>query len=979
MEWKAQWIWGGEEASPRNEWRCFRKTFRMSGDRWDRARLSITADSRYVLFVNGERIGRGPVRCWPFEQAYDTYEIGHVLKPDEDNTIAVFVMHFGISTYSYIRGRGGLLAQLDAEESGRALEAVVVSDGSWRTERHLGHNSRAPRMSFQQAFAEKIDARRWDDRWAMPGFDDASWRQASAIGEAGMEPWTTLVPRDIPYLTEAREYPVRVESLQAVVPISWTAIIDMRAQMTEGGENHMNAYGYAGYAAVVIRVSEPFRAEIGFTYRAPNVHCLLINGERIPKERLASTGKVEAALRRGDNLVMIELIGHDHGRGLFLGIDCGCPFELVSPVPGASGNDSPFVSIGPFHLYEYIDHQYGEAEQAKHQAALNCGAHDREHPAPADAQSEAFRAVGSARSSEELIPYSAWIRSIPAALVSPDALISLSSWKRESMEHSVPVSLQQAVMPHGIPGKIPVFEDADTELIVDFGREVSGFLSFELDAAEGTVIDLYGFEYMRDGWIQHMHYLENSIRYICREGRQRYASPIRRGFRYAMLTVRNASRPVRLYDLHTVVSHYPVAEIGQFQSSDALLNEIWNISKHTTKLCMEDTFVDCPSFEQAFWVGDSRNEALIAYYLFGGEELVKRCLRLVPGSNGQTPLYLDQVPSGFNSVIPNWTFFWVVACLEYYHRTNDREFAVSMWPHVRHTLQHYMERLDERGLLFMHAWNFLDWAPIDQPRHGAVSHQNMFLVKALRAAAELADLAEQPEEGAALREQAKELTDAINTQLWSEERDAYLDCIHGDGRHSDIFSMQTQVVALLCGIATEERRAKLASYLTAPPSSFVPIGSPFMSFFYYEALAQAGAYDALLKDLREQYGRMVEYGASTCWEMYPKPDKDGHLPKQLTRSHCHAWSAAPPYFLGAYVLGVRSGAPGWRKVVVEPQPCGLAWARGSVPLPETGRVDVSWRLSGTSMELEIRAPKHVTVDARLPQGYDGSIRQITVG
>ncbi len=77
---------------------------------------------------------------------------------------------------------------------------------------------------------------------------------------------------------------------------------------------------------------------------------------------------------------------------------------------------------------------------------------------------------------------------------------------------------------------------------------------------------------------------------------------------------------------------------------------------------MEDTFVDCPAFEQVFWVGDSRNEALVSNYLYGVNDIVKRCLRLVPGSKDQTPLYADQVPSGWSSVIPNWTFFWAIAC-----------------------------------------------------------------------------------------------------------------------------------------------------------------------------------------------------------------------------------------------------------------------------------------------------------------------------
>src|SRR5690606_23712911 len=149
----------------------------------------------------------------------------------------------------------------------------------------------------------------------------------------------------------------------------------------------------------------------------------------------------------------------------------------------------------------------------------------------------------------------------------------------------------------------------------------------------GTIIDVYGVEYMHEDYIQHTYGLDNTFRYICRSGRQRYLSPVRRGLRYIILTVRNNQEPVKLYEVYFNQSNYPVTNAGSFRSSDALLNDIWEISRHTTRVCMEDTFVDCPAYEQVFWVGDSRNEALVHYYLFGDPDIVKRCLRLVPSSN----------------------------------------------------------------------------------------------------------------------------------------------------------------------------------------------------------------------------------------------------------------------------------------------------------------------------------------------------------
>src|SRR5690606_26432978 len=117
--------------------------------------------------------------------------------------------------------------------------------------------------------------------------------------------------------------------------------------------------------------------------------------------------------------------------------------------------------------------------------------------------------------------------------------------------------------PNGMLTEIPRFDGADTEVIIDFGRELSGYISFELTAEAGTVVDCYGFEYMRDGWRQDTHSLDNTLRYTCRAGRQNYSSLIRRGMRYVMLTIRHPSataKPVRIAGFSVIQSHYPVAD-----------------------------------------------------------------------------------------------------------------------------------------------------------------------------------------------------------------------------------------------------------------------------------------------------------------------------------------------------------------------------------------------------------------------------------
>ncbi|OMF22514.1 alpha-L-rhamnosidase [Paenibacillus sp. FSL H8-0548] len=964
--WNANWIWGGEVESPRNEWRCFRRSFKaeqMAGAPVGETQttLRISADSRYVLYINGEQVGRGPVRSWTVEQFYDVYDVGHLLIPGETNTIAVLVLHFGVSTFYYERGRGGLLVQLD-RNSEAGMETLLTTDQSWRSSIHEGYHTRSSRMSCQQGFSEYIDAAMWAEDWSNRSYNDEGWEQAQLIGQVGTGPWKRVQERDIPLLAEVPVYPSRVLTMNSVKSFTFSTAIDIRNQMLVGSENHANHISYTGYAATVLSVQEETDIVLGFPSAGECVRAVSLNGTTLDEaeftgvlpERYASI-----TLRKGDNLLIIDVSGQKiHTGKLHMGIYSETAVELRSPLVDEQCTEdaSAFITIGPFDSTVYLDHQ--ESREI-------------------DFEDEQYKQViHNVFDVKDLEAYSSYIRSIPESLVSEADVFGLSVWKKESTPRNIPAALQNIVIPNASFGVIPAYSGLDTELIIDFGKELTGYLTFEVEAGEGTILDFYGFEYRTADYLQHTFGLDNTLRYVCKKGRQRYSSPVRRGMRYLMLTVRQANQPVKLFNVHYLSNHYPVAEIGKFQSSDPMLNDIWEISRHTTKLCMEDTFVDCPAYEQVFWVGDSRNEALVSNYLFGVNEIVKRCLRLVPGSKDQTPLYANQVPSGWSSVIPNWTFFWAIACREYVEQTADLDFAKEMYPHIRFTLEHYLKEIDDDGLLAIKGWNLLDWSPIDQPNEGIVTHQNCFLVKTLRVASEMAYLSGDLEGEGKFADAAEKLQAAINQHLWSEEQSAYLDCIHVDGRKSDIFSVQTQVVAYLTGVAQAERRGVMERYLTEAPSHFVQIGSPFMSFFYYEALSEAGRYSNIVDDIRRNFGQMIEHDATTCWEMYPNFTENRANPNMLTRSHCHAWSAAPAYFLGREVLGVRSKAMGWTEVDIMPNPCDLTWARGTVPLSEEGQIDVSWKLIAEHViEISVAYPASVKVNIKVPDGYEGIIRE----
>ncbi len=482
---------------------------------------------------------------------------------------------------------------------------------------------------------------------------------------------------------------------------------------------------------------------------------------------------------------------------------------------------------------------------------------------------------------------------------------------------------------------------ASVRMLLDFGREVIGFHEFEIDAPSGTIIDNHNFEFIQpDGRHNLAESMNNTFRYICREGVQHYRTLVRRGFQYSWFSLRNFDRPVRIRHIRVLLSTYPQQRRGAFACSDAWLDRIWETGAHSVRCCSEDTYTDCPSYEQTFWVGDARNEALVDLVANGDPRLSAHAWRLVAQSLDRSPLAESQVPSAWENILPAWSFLWMRWGEEHYRLTGDRAFAREMIRALDRNADGIEKFLSPRGLIKIRAWNMFDWAALDTPPGGEITHINCLAVLGLRQCAGLAralgrEAAPQARRWTAL---AERLAAAINTHLWDAKRRAYIDCIRPDGTRSDVFSQQTHTAAYIAGVPIPSRLRRTREIMGEAPEGFVKAGSPFFMFFVLEGLAREGRATEMVRLIRDYWGKQVEAGATAFWEMYHEGQP------RMTRSHCHGWSAAPTYFLSACVLGVQPAAPGYATVRIAPQPGGLRWARGRVPTPR-GVVEVSWKFN----------------------------------
>ncbi|TWT78889.1 Bacterial alpha-L-rhamnosidase [Planctomycetes bacterium CA13] len=218
-QWRASWIWmpNGDEA----DMLLARKDF-MLADQPEQAMLSITASSRFQLFINGSYFCNGPARCAPHHQSFDVLDVATRLRKGR-NVIAVRVHHQRGAVSYYEPSRAGLLVQLDISEE--KLNVAMQTDASWRvTADKSWLNSSPPMARFHLEACDRVDLRRRLDGWNEVGFDDTLWSKARVLKrESGwpspqpndrpthlIPPWTSLTARDIPYLRETVAEPQRM-------------------------------------------------------------------------------------------------------------------------------------------------------------------------------------------------------------------------------------------------------------------------------------------------------------------------------------------------------------------------------------------------------------------------------------------------------------------------------------------------------------------------------------------------------------------------------------------------------------------------------------------------------------------------------------------------------------------------------------------------------------------------------------------------
>lgn len=980
---EGKWIWIQDHQESENERGCFTTEFYAGGSSSTAdMKLMICGVTRYIVYLNGKEMGRGPIRSGPGELFYDSYDMTPDVIPGR-NFLAVRVWNYGWSTYQTLAQEGGVWFQISSGE-----EVLAASGAETKCARDRGHISHTVKRNVNLGFSDYYNANCFDSRWVEDREISKNWGTARVLEERENRE-NRIKQNPLRQFQRTVKTPGKIVRIQEVIPGCQQISVNTRNAFFPGRKDADETI-FSGFLGCEFLAPQDMEGVIAFPNRTWNgiIGDFTIDGKLY--EVSNEHREIPVHVTKGKHFFLLQISGKFD--------DLYCHMEWCFPeklkiVP--SGVNTPLYSTRYPRQLHVCEFSRIPTTPSIHRCTPDT---DFRHYIPAylrrkslegdffvkgptyriipvidgfgkvyggldeynrlEEYPDLHKRLFAASSLEEMLEIGGPVTYVDRQYIYEDAYIySLAKRDQVIAESAVqPRHLGMLWDNQEVTRLEPPVCNGWKRIIVDFEDIYAGSLEFTIKAPAGTILDIYGFENMYQGEIDYTIGLNNSVRYICKEGWQSYRCMARMGMRYAMLTFRDCREEVLIRDFRINYATYAPGNFGGFTCDDYLLNRIFEMCRHTHQLCMEDSFTDCPTYEQAFWIGDAGISAVTCAYLFGDYDLIKRSIQLSAEARANTPLLNALTPTDWNTSIPMWTMNWIISIFQYGKISGDTGIFPEMYGVVKETLKYYAGFIQEDGGFLINAWNMMDWADMDIHNYGVVTGQQAVLAYCYGLAAAYAEKSKFEEDAAFFESCQIKLLLYMETKLWDHNKNMYRDGFSPEYGMSRTFSIQTHILMLLYdGILDVEKKHIVENYITDPPVDMIQAGSPFMLYYQYECLAKKGRMQEIMDDIKTRWGEMLKYDSTTCWEVFP-----GFYEVSRTRSYCHSWSASPAYFFIKYALGVQMLEDGFKKVeIVEPS-WDMKWCRGDVPTPH-GAIHIEWIREEGRRECRVRVPREIEV------------------
>ena len=438
----------------------------------------------------------------------------------------------------------------------------------------------------------------------------------------------------------------------------------------------------------------------------------------------------------------------------------------------------------------------------------------------------------------------------------------------------------------------------------------------------------------------------------------RFTTPWWRAGRWCRLTISTADCPISLDGIKIVETRYPVGLKATFSCDDAFVDALQPVCARSLEMCMHEMFFDCPYYEQQMYPGDSRLQFLVSGLFDVEDRMVRNAITLFDCDRRENGMIPMNCPTRGAQDALGFTCCELMTLADYAWNHTNREWLKARLPGANQTLMALEAFTDEDGLLRKTpGWNFLDWTdgwsvpnvaggvPPDGDSDRPNCELNLQYLLAILSVARAEEAVGDTGLSVYWRGRARRLGSAIRDRFWVGDKSLFASNVA-----KDKFSEHSQCLALLTDVVTGEEAERCFGALIG--TSGLARCTIYYKHYFFETCFKFRRADLFFRNLGF-WRDCLDMNFSTIPE----------TPDVNSRSDCHGWGSHPIWHLHTGVAGVKSAAPFYKKVLVEPQPAHLKSIRSSTPTPK-GDVKLDLSFYGTK----------VCGTVALPEGLSGTFR-----
>lgn len=516
------------------------------------------------------------------------------------------------------------------------------------------------------------------------------------------------------------------------------------------------------------------------------------------------------------------------------------------------------------------------------------------------------------------------------------------------------------------------------ERVLDFGQNITGYVRFKVKAKKGERFILSHAEVLdNEGnfYIENLRGAKQKIEYISNGGKSEYSPHFSfQGFRYVRLD--EWQENVNISDFKAIVVHSDMKRTGYFESSNKMLNKLYENTIWGQKGNFLDVPTDCPQRDERLgWTGDAQVFCKAASYNYDVKKFFSKWLTdlsLCQAMNGAVPSVIP-VKYAFTNVSSAWGDAATIVPYQMYLTYNDISILEDQYESMASWVE-YIKNSSDNPYLWDTGYQYGDWLALDVPFGTYRGKTNQYLIATIY----YANSVDIMKKTAVLLKKKKKVIEyyqdlydnikmAFNETYWKDEK--------------LITDTQTSyVLALHFNMLNEERQKKAIANLVERIHDFGDkISTGFLGTPYIlHVLAEYGyadlAYKLLLEKEYPSWMYPITKGATTIWEHWDNIKPDGTFWSKDMNSFNHYAYGSVVDFMYEKVAGIRidESKPGFSNIILKPvitKGCGLNYAKASL-ITKKGTIISKWEMSKDSITYTFVVPKNTTATICLKETYN---------